>query len=167
MVKRLIKLSALTIVVSVVLQFLLFYSLLPYSYISSIKTVSYTKDDYAMTFAYFNTLADYSLIKVKGLRAVTIEEDDAFLDKTDVEGSQTLGLTICGTFSCKVYIRSNMNPQMFREVLLHEMVHTYGFGHTNDKFDLMFFSNSDILRDGNIKEWALRLKDRILTWKML
>jgi hypothetical protein len=104
----------------------------PHSYIQSINMPGYGLDKTKKYLDYFNELGDNKIIRYnKDLRPITIVEK--------VLEPNYLGLSYINYDYCHVYITPGLIDEAFRDVLIHELVHCFGFPHVaqSQKDDLM------------------------------
>jgi hypothetical protein len=82
----------------------------------------------------FNNIGHNSIIKFdKDTRPITIEE---FVP--DKSQEYLLGYTYVKKSGAKVFLKSTLEEYRLKQVLLHEMMHSYGYDHVNIKGDLMY-----------------------------
>lgn len=126
------------------------------NYINSISLLSYTKAREILQ--EFNKLGDNKIVNfspIKNGRHIDIRE----MTKFDmILGNTYLGMAITLYTKCLILIRPGLDDKIFREVLLHEYLHCYGFKHTEQAEDLMYFELNLVDKEENIRQYAIKVK---------
>lgn len=123
------------------------------TYIAQIQTPSYSNNLTMEILEEFNAMGGGKIVSfspIKNGRPVTITE----VDPED----NILGSTLPAFTKCTITIRKGLPYAEYRETLLHEYLHCYGVGHTNDKRDLMYWAMIPVDKDANIKYHAEKLR---------
>ena len=139
------------------------FIVIPRTYVRTIHTYTYPKETIINILKSFNYVAEYEVFQEKGLRPIDIYEDDSFIDQRspDHDYVSTEGLTYTSPFHCTTVLRSQMPEEMLSKVLIHEMLHCYGYNHNDRTKDLMNPVYSGEVSQFNILGWAHRLSDKI------
>lgn len=126
------------------------------TYVKSINLPSYPKAKAVLE--EFNRLGDNKVVsfdEIKDGRPIEITEMDEY-DRMFY--SEAVGIATPRLTQCHITIRKGMSDVEFRETLIHEYLHCYGYMHTNDEKDLMYAYLVLVNKDENIKQYAQKLK---------
>ena len=125
------------------------------SYIENIHTPSYTNTKEVLL--EFDSLADGGIVLFKGTRPITIQEQSIFMQ---IIYPTAIGLAFSTLNDCRIYIRTGLDKTTFRETLIHELCHCFGYKHSPDYKDLMYYSMVAIDKEENIKYYAKDIKNK-------
>lgn len=65
-------------------------------------------------------------------------------------------------FHPTIDLRSRMDdPKEFKETIIHEMMHVYFIGHSDNYCDLMYYADTTCISTANIKEYCLYLEKEL------
>lgn len=116
-----------------------------------IKTIDLpSKEQIAVfnTLQQFNGITEGKSVKYSGKRPIIITMVDEF------ESPTILGKAMPTIFSCNIELRKGLPIPLLKKVFIHEYVHCFGIGHTNDPCDLMYPTMNKCTTDDNIKKYA-------------
>ena len=103
------------------------------SYVDKIITTSYSKSEVRNILDTFDKQSYNSIVHYEGTRPIIIVETNKGLKPWMV------GLAKWDLNKCVIILRPNLGVR-FREVLLHEYMHCFGYEHKDNKKDLMYYS---------------------------
>lgn len=130
----------------------------PYTYINNISTPKLTNSETLRVINYFNSLGDYKIIRRKGSRPINIYEKEFKRDpKRD---DYLLGQALDLDYKCIIWIDPSRitSSKQYAQVLIHEILHCFGYRHTKRVDDLMApYYNEDVSEE-NIKSYAKELE---------
>lgn len=132
------------------------------SYIQSIDTPSYGK----LTRLYldeFNAMADGGIVVYKpNTRPITIREQSILMQ---LIYPNAIGLTVSYPSKCDIYMKPGLDASSYRETLIHEYLHCFGYLHSPDRKDLMYYAEVPIDKEDNIKYYAIDLKRKYYVYR--
>ena len=126
------------------------------TYIQSINTPTYSKTEDVLL--EFNSMGDNLAVKfgeIENGRPITVEEMTV-LD--ELMFGEAIGLAIPKLTRCTIKIRKGLSKLTFRETLIHEYLHCFGYMHVDDSKDLMYYALNPIDKEENIRQYAKRVK---------
>lgn len=127
------------------------------TYIKYIDTPNYGEDT-KIILENFNKLGDNQIVKYNGTRPITIEEM-SLGDELLYPG--TLGFAVIYPTHCEIKLRTGAKLLEYKETVLHEYLHCFGYEHINDENDLMNPYETFIDKEENIRYYARDLKERV------
>lgn len=92
----------------------------------------------------------------KGYPIYIHEMPDNFLFNTEYQSD--IGVTYPSYTNCIIYLRKGMNSVTFRETLMHEVTHCYGYPDTNKPNDLMYYRDNYLNKEISIKNYAKEIE---------
>ena len=81
---------------------------------------------------------------------------DNFLFNISYQGD--IGVTYPIYENCIIYLRKDMNSVTFRETLMHEVTHCFGYPDINTIDDLMYFSANYTNKENSIRKYAKEIE---------
>ena len=136
---------------------------IPGSYIASIETTSYHKEDIQAALQEFNYMGHGKIVSYeKNRRPIYIMDSDFKYDiPSRLMGYETLGLTTPLPGACYIRLKKKMPIQMLNDVLIHEYLHCMGYEHVkNNPSDLMYPSYNENVDIINIINYGRDLEKR-------
>lgn len=134
-----------------------------HSYITDIKLTKYKKEQVKEVLQFLNDNSGTEVFLTKGMRPVSIKEvtakEMAKLIEPEID-STVVGLAEHALGYCKIYVRENLDEKDFSNVLMHEIVHCFGYDHTEKQHDLMSPVEDDISEISRVV-WANRVGNLI------
>ena len=126
------------------------------TYIHSINTPSYPKTREILE--EFNSMADNAIVsfdKIADGRPLDIAE----MTPMDlIIAPDAVGIAYPRLSKCTIHVKPGLEDIIYREVLLHEYLHCYGYDHSTEPTDLMYFSVTYVDKEENIRQYALKVK---------
>lgn len=126
------------------------------SYIISIDTPSYPQT--AVVLQDFSNLSGTKIVSFEDIpngRPIDIAEME---DGNDEYTPNMLGVAYSRFDSCSIRLKKDMDPEVFRETLIHEYLHCYGYMHVLDEADLMYPTLNLIDKEENIRQYAIKVR---------
>lgn len=135
------------------------------SHVETINTPTYTNTETLAILDWFNKVGGGSAVSYKDEhvlinRKIFIEEVNQLPDK------DLVGLASYGIAECHIKVLKGLDFFYYREVLLHEYMHCFGYGHVDIPDDLMYYASSNVSEE-NIKRYAKELGQSVEKWKNL
>lgn len=127
------------------------------TYVQSINTPTYPKaKDILLE---FNSYADGVIVQFENVengRPIIIQEMSDFDDQIF---PSVAGIAFPKFTGCVIKLNRELSAKEFRETLIHEYLHCYGYDHIEDEKDLMNPSLNYLDKDESIRDYARRLKE--------
>lgn len=142
----------LVIAFPILLNLLGVFGTYQYSYVSKIRTPSYGNFHTKKVLDKFNKLGDNKAVMKDGYRPIYIVEGDL------TPGA--VGVAYRLPLYCVIVVERNMPYYIYDQVLLHEYVHCFGYGHVEDDKDLMNAYVSPYFDEKSIEKYAKEIKER-------
>ncbi len=126
------------------------------TYIESIKTPSYPKTKEILK--EFNSMGEDVIVsfdKIANGRPLDIAE------MTEIDMSlfpDAAGVAYPNLRKCSIRVRAGMDEIIYRAVLIHEYLHCYGYQHTSDSEDIMYYLVTYLDKENNIRYYARKMK---------
>lgn len=130
------------------------------SYVAEVNLKKYNKKQVTQLLEFLNKHAGVEVFKKKGYRKITITEVTAEEMSEIIEakkGHYVLGVAEPRLKTCEVHVIADLPPSDFSDVLLHELVHCFGFNHVEDSTDLMAAYDEGTITQASRIAWAKRL----------
>ena len=127
-----------------------------YTYIEVIDTPTY-KDQTKKVLEEFNSFGDNKIISFKKInngRPVQIRE------MTDLEEQlrpDVLGSAWPSTADCNIRMKKKQDPYEYRETLIHEYLHCFGYNHVPNPRDIMYFQENYLDKEDSIRQYAKKV----------
>lgn len=127
------------------------------SYIEYINTPTYNNTRKVLSdFSDMSGGQIVSFDKIQLGRPITISEieydDDTF-------APEVLGVAYPSYTKCNIKIRKDLEDSVFRETLIHEYLHCYGYWHVLNENDLMNPTLNPVDKEENIRHYARSMKE--------
>lgn len=119
----------------------------PSSYIADIKTITYDPENIKEILDNFDKQSYNEIVRYEGLRPIVIVENPMI----SLRGA--VGYANWDYSGCTISLVPGLGER-FREVLLHEYMHCFSYGHDNTPGDLMYPSITYKATEESIKEYA-------------
>jgi len=132
------------------------------SYIQTIDTPSYGKLT-ELVLKDFDNMADGGIVIYKSnTRPITIREQSILLQ---LLYPNAIGIANVTPTKCDIYMRPGLDAASYRETLIHEYLHCFGYTHTDDRNDLMYHVEVPVDKEDNIKYYAIDLKRKYYVYR--
>lgn len=128
------------------------------TYIRSINLPSYPEAENILK--EFNSMGDNKIVSFEEIpngRPIDIAEMTQF---DFIVAPNAVGIARPRATNCTIGIKNGLDKPEFREVLLHEYLHCYGYDHSPDSTDLMYYSLNPIDKEENIRQYAKKMKKK-------
>jgi hypothetical protein len=128
------------------------------SYIATINTPSYKNTRKVLE--EFNALGDNKIVSFSEIpdgRPIEIVEITP-IDRQISPGA--VGTTYAKITRCTIKMAQGLDEIEYRETLLHEYLHCYGYDHVDDYKDLMYYSLFPVDKEENIRHYAKEVKKK-------
>lgn len=128
------------------------------SYIKSINLPTYNTAKTVLE--EFNSMGNNKIVsfrEIKDGRPIEIIEMSELDTKLIPEA---IGVARPKLSKCTISIRRGLSVNNFRETLIHEYLHCYGYVHSSDPKDLMYYSLNPIDKEENIRQYARDMEKR-------
>lgn len=132
------------------------------SYVNTFTLHTYKEDSVKAVLADFNSMADGGIVKYQGNRPINIIEMPVIMQ---FMYPSAVGVAIVGYTKCDIYIVPELSTTSFRETLLHEYLHCFGYEHTDEPKDLMYYAEVPVDKEDNIKYYAIDLKRKYYVYR--
>ena len=129
-----------------------------YTYIKFIDTPTYP--DTKKVLEEFNAMGDNKIVSFSEMvngRPIEISEMQEYDVKFD---SDAIGIAYFNLTKCSIKIKKGLPYEDFRETIIHEYLHCYGYHHSTDPGDLMYYAINPIDKEQNIKDYAQKVKKK-------
>jgi hypothetical protein len=134
------------------------------SYIGNINTPSYSSTESILKD--LNNRGSGEVVKFSGFRPIFIFEQDLnkrdrsrTLESGEESGYDILGMAWSLPMYCLILMHDNLEEKLYRTTLIHEYLHCFNYGHSDDVSDIMYSSNHPRLRDDSIDKYLKELKE--------
>jgi len=131
------------------------------SYIQGINLPTLGNNEAKAILDGFNAKVDGGIVRYgRGYRPIVIKEQEL---EHDEPGKIKLGQARVLPDVCEIALNPKYlnNYKDLREVLIHEYLHCFNYGHTTNKNDLMYPEHGDNISEENIEYYAKELKRRL------
>ena len=98
-----------------------------------------------------------SFKEIKNGRPLEIIE---MVDKDNIDYPDAIGLAYSRFTGCLIKIKKGLSKHYFRETLIHEYLHCYGYGHSESPEDLMYYAINKLDKEENIRQYAIKVKKK-------
>jgi len=131
----------------------------PRTYINKVNTPEMTNAETWRVIDYFNSLGNYRIMRKEGSRPINIYEYKFKRKKNETR--YTLGQAVDYGYKCDIYIDPSRMTSFhdYSQILIHEILHCFGYRHTKRVDDLMAPYYNDEVSEENIKGYAEQLEE--------